>query len=107
MTKLWKEKNEERAKFWRKHIEQWAETGLSQREYCRQNNLRSNKFTYWKIKFTKMDHSGELIQIPLPLHHFKSSGLKLNIGRELQVEIPDGFKKQTLEQVLSVLKAVQ
>jgi hypothetical protein len=39
--------------------------------------------------------------------HFCQAGLKLNIGRELQVEIPDGFKKETLEQVLSVLKTVQ
>ncbi len=106
MTKPWKEKNEERAKSWRIHIEQWAESGLSQREYCRQNNLKSNRFTYWKVKYSKTDQPMELVQIPLPIDHCKSSGLKLNIGRDLQVEIPDGFEKETLEQVLLAIKVV-
>ncbi|WDP87149.1 MAG: IS66 family insertion sequence element accessory protein TnpB [Desulfobacter sp.] len=106
MTKSWKEKNQERTKFWRTHIEQWTETGLSQREYCKQNNLRSNRFTYWKVKFSKTDQPMELVQIPFPIHHFKPPGLKINIGRGLQVEIPDGFKKETLEQVLLALKVV-
>lgn len=106
MTKSWKEKNKARTDFWRVHIEQWAETGLSQREYCRQNNLRPNRFTYWKVKFNKTNQPMELVQVPLPFQHFTPSGLKLNIGRDLQVEIPDGFKKETLEQVLLALRVV-
>ena len=49
----------------------------------------------------------ELVQVPLPIHHhLRAPGLKLNIGQGLQVEIPDGFKKETLEQVLLALKVV-
>ncbi len=91
MTKSWKEKNEVRAKFWKTHIDKWAETGLSQREYCRQNNLRPNRFTYWKVKLSKTDLPMELVQIPLPIHRFKPPGLKLNIGRGLQ-QSADHFK---------------
>lgn len=106
MIKSWKEKNEERARFWQTHISQWETTGLSQKEYCRQNSLRPNRFTYWKIKLGKKDLPMELVEIPLPAHPFPSSGLKLNIGRGLQVEIPDGFKTQTLEQVLMALRVI-
>ncbi|CCK78787.1 IS66 family insertion sequence element accessory protein TnpA [Desulfobacula toluolica] len=106
MSKSWKKINEEKAIFWKTHIDQWTESRLSQIEYCRQNGLRPNRFTYWKIKFGKPNQPTGLVQVPVPTH-FCQAGLKLNIGRELQVEIPDGFKKETLEQVLSVLKAVQ
>ena len=106
MSKSWKERNQEKAIFWKKHIDQWAKSHRSQIEYCRQNDLRPNRFTYWKIKLGKPNRPTELVQVPVPTH-FCKAGLKLNIGRELQVEIPDGFKKETLEQVLSVLKAVQ
>lgn len=106
MSKSWKKINEEKAIFWKTHIDQWTESGLSQIKYCHQNDLRPNKFTYWKVKFGKPNLSTELVQVPVSAH-FCQTGLKLNIGRELQVEIPDGFKKETLEQVLSVLKAVQ
>ena len=106
MSKSWKERNKDKAMFWKTHIDQWTESCLSQIEYCRQNGLRPNRFTYWKIKFGKPNRPIGLVQVPVPTH-FRQAGLKLNIGRELQVEIPDGFKKETLEQVLSVLKAVQ
>lgn len=106
MSKSWKKINEEKAIFWKTHIDQWTESCLSQIEYCRQNNLRPNRFTYWKIKFGKPNRPTELVQVPVPTH-LCQTGLKLNIGRELQVEIPDDFKKETLEQLLSVLKAAQ
>jgi hypothetical protein len=106
MTKSWKKINNEKAIFWQTHIDQWTESCLSQREYCRQNDLRPNRFTYCKIKFGNPNRPTELVQVPMPTHSCQA-GLKLNIGRELQVEIPDGFKKETLEQVLSVLKTVQ
>jgi hypothetical protein len=105
VSKSWKEINEDRSRFWRAHIEQWPQTGLSQREYCRQNNLLPNRFTYWKTKFSKKHLPMELVQVPVPIH-FSQTGLKLNIGRGLQVEIPDGFKQETLEQVLATLKVV-
>jgi len=106
LSKSWKERNKEKAVFWQEHIDQWSQTSLSQEEYCRQNNLRPNRFTYWKIKLGKKDQPMELVEIPLPSHPFQPSGLKLNIGRGLQVEIPDGFKTQTLEQVLMALRVI-
>ena len=81
MTKSWKEVNEEKAVFWKTHINRWAESRLSQIEYCRQNNLRPNRFTYSKVKFGKPTLPMELVQVPVPTH-FRSTGLKLNIGRE-------------------------
>jgi len=105
LSKSWKEINAEKEKFWKNHIEQWMATGLSQREYCRQYSLRPNRFTYWKVKFNHADQPMELIQVPVSIHSHQP-GLKLNIGRGLQIEIPDDFKKETLEQVLLALKVV-
>ena len=105
MTKSWKKKNEELAVFWRVHIEQWSESGLTQTEYCRRNEISRDQFTYWKIKFRKQVQPKEIIQIPLPVH-IGSHGLRLNIGRSLQIEIPDNFNRTTLEQVLLTLKVL-
>ena len=105
MTKSWREKNDELAGFWRAHIEQWSLSGLTQTEYCRQNEISKDRFTYWKIKFKKQDQPKEIIQIPLPVH-LGSPGLRLNIGRSLQIEIPDDFNRGALEQVLLTLKVL-
>ena len=34
--------------FWQHHIVQWQVSGLSQAAYCRQQDLCSHQFSYWK-----------------------------------------------------------
>lgn len=35
---------------WQQHIERWETSGLTQRDYCREHNLKSHQFSYWKRK---------------------------------------------------------
>jgi transposase-like protein len=30
------------------HLARWQGSGLSQKEYCRQNNVNANTFAYWR-----------------------------------------------------------
>ena len=32
---------------WRRHVETWRESGLSQADYCRQQNLDPKTFSLW------------------------------------------------------------
>lgn len=105
MEKSYNEKNEELRKFWQSHIDQWSKTDLSQIEYCRQNDLIPHRFTYWKTKFSRQHLPVEFVQVPDPAPVFP--GLKLNIGPGLLIEIPDGFSKNTLDQVLKTLKVLR
>lgn len=106
MEKTYKEKNEERSRFWKTHIEQWSNSDLSQVEYCRQNDLIPHRFTYWKAKFSRRHLPVEFVQLPDPVPVF-SSGLKLNFGSGMQIEIPDNFSSDTLERVLSTLRILR
>ena len=45
-----KEASERRTQLWKYHLKKWSESGQSQNAYCRDNNLRPNRFTYWKNK---------------------------------------------------------
>jgi len=107
MTKSWKEKNRERQSFWKSHIDQWSESGISQLEYCRLHGLIPHRFTYWKTKFKNQHLPVEFVQVTSEAMNINLSGLKLNIGPGLQVEIPDGFCRETLEQVLATLKVLR
>jgi hypothetical protein len=82
---------------------------MSQNAYCRQNDLRPNQFTYWKIKFKNQALVPEFVQVPsTQISQARSlseeKGLRLNIDNEFQIEIPDGFSQTTLAQVLQVLR---
>lgn len=43
--------------FWRQHIAQWQASGLSQVGYCRQHELTTHQFSYWKCKFLTVSES--------------------------------------------------
>lgn len=38
---------------WKKHVEQWQRSGLSQNEYCRQHKLSKSAFSAQKTNFLK------------------------------------------------------
>lgn len=101
-------KNQKCTQFWKHHIKQWSESGMSQNAYCRQNDLRPNQFTYWKSKFKNQTLFPEFVQVPSTqitqvLNRSEQKGLRLNIDNRFQIEIPDGFSQTTLSQVLQVL----
>ena len=109
MLKTQQDINGQRQQFWQEHLKKWSESGLTQTEYCRINNLKATRFTYWKTKFNnlkvtrKTDLPVEFIQIsdqPMVTGY-----LKLNVGANFQIEIPDGFSRSTFEQVLTILRA--
>ncbi len=104
-----KKSRKELNKFWKFHIEQCSESDLTQLEYCRQNALISYRFTYWKKKIQQQSCPPvEFVQIvqKSEAENTCSSGLKLNTGQGLQIEIPDGFSRETLEQVLMTLNVL-
>lgn len=106
MEKTRREKSQALTKYWQHHINQWSESGLTQTGYCRQNNLSRDRFTYWKIKFNKKNLPVEFVQINAQPMSIGQRGLKLNISPALQIEIPDGFSRVTLEQVLMTLNVL-
>ena len=107
------EQNQEKRHFWQSHIDAWGLTGLSQAEYCRQNNLKTSRFTYWKQKLHRENLPVEFVQIstePANFDHVLQGNevpcLRLTVGSQFTIEIPDGFSPATLEQVLLTLRRV-
>jgi len=103
-----KEASEKRVQFWRYHIDQWSISGLTQNAYCRTNNLKVNRLTYWKNKFKRQNLPVEFVQVPqgqIPdeINPQPLEGLRLNVDSGFQIEIPNGFSRATLTQVLNVL----
>lgn len=106
MSERSKEEDRERSQFWKNHLDQWSRSGISQNAYCRANDLKSNRMTYWKTKFKRQSYPVEFVQIsPARILHSQSREvLRLNVEAGFQIEIPDGFSKITLTQILQVIK---
>jgi len=105
-------RNEQRSQFWQSHLETWKDSGLSQAEYCRQKELKSRIFTYWKLKLSSQDSPVELVQVctesipSIPRFNHSGSPLRLTVNCRFAIDIPDGFSQSTLLQVLQTLQEV-
>ena len=104
--------DQKRRQFWQSHLKAWSLTGLSQIEYCRQNDLKANRFTYWKRKFQRENLPVEFVRIPAEpvksalLFCNNEASLHLTVDSRFTIEIPDGFTPVTLEQVLLTLQGI-
>jgi len=99
------DKNNKKDAFWQYHIKLWSDSGFSQAEYCRNNSLKIKSFGYYKSKLQRRNLPVEFVQISDALNP-NLPGLKLNIGSNLQIEIPDGFSRDTLEHTLKTLSVL-
>jgi hypothetical protein len=41
----------ERQAYWRDQLLQWAQSGISQKQFCQQRDLSPHAFTWWKAKY--------------------------------------------------------
>ena len=54
-----------RAKYWRKHVDAFHASGLSQGEYCRRFDVKQPTLRYWRLRFG--EKPGELQRKPVQL----------------------------------------
>jgi len=105
------EEQEQKRSYWKQQIEQWQQTGLSQAEYCRRNNLKHHQLAYWRKRCLKTEsavsfaavHLEDLLDIPAPPNQ---SSLAVVIDNQFKVEIAAGFDPQLLRQVVTALRGL-
>ena len=105
------EQLEQKRNYWKQHIDSWQETGLTQAEYCRRNNLKHHQLVYWKKRFLKTETGVSFV--PFKLEDFfdipaqsDCAALYLVINNQLKVEIRAGFDAQLLRQLIFTLRGL-
>ena len=108
------EQLEQKRIYWKQHIDSWQETGLTQVEYCRRNNLKHHQLVYWKKRFLKTEtdvcfvplklDAVDLLDIPAQPDH---ASLNLVINNHFKIEIRAGFDALLLRQVIVALRGIE
>lgn len=97
-----------------RHIAAWRQSGLSQKAYCRQQNIRPSTFANW-VKKDSTRWPVELVAVPdelCKLHQSAittvstSSGLSLVFGRCCRIEIAKQFDAETFGRLVAVVEGI-
>lgn len=111
MGKEHKTDNELR-QFWQMAVDTWQSSGLSVRQFCRQEGLSEPSFYSWRKKLIKCDMpengklkepaSSDFIAVSLPQSH--SAGLELVLSSGNTLRISPSVDSKTLILAISVLQ---
>jgi hypothetical protein len=97
---------------WKTHLESWKNSGLSQAEYCKRNNLKPVTFSYWKCRQkNEANQSSGFVAVNIPKTIAKS---KYNASDSFRIDLPDGMKltfsiqtaPERIAKIISVLRRV-
>ena len=105
------EQLEQKRSYWKQQIEQWQQSGLSQAEYCRRNNLKHHQLVYWKKRFLKTETDVSFVPLKfedlldLPARSEPAS-LTLVINNQFKIEIRAGFDRPLLRQLILALQGL-
>lgn len=76
--------------FWKNHFENWKQSGISQKQYCFENNIKLSTFSYWiaRLRRKPNDIKG-FIEIP-GIKTTKADFIELIIKNKIVIRIrPD------------------
>jgi hypothetical protein len=103
---------DDQQQFWRMAIETWQASGLSIRQFCKQEGLPEPAFYSWRKKLAGDDseqdnqdkaESSAFIEVAMPQNASAAIELLLTSGNTLR--IPADINAATLSTVLSVVRA--
>ena len=112
------EGNEERAPYWRRHVEAFEASGQTRREYSEQHGIKVKQLDYWRGIARQGKSSRPIIQgkssssfgqwIPVQVSeapNVEESQINIWVGTA-RIEVRHGFDRELLLQVLRALEGI-
>ena len=103
---------QDKREYWFHHVELWNNSGLSQAEYARQNQLSLRKLNYYKRLLLRTQPPQYQPLIPAVVieettaPEIRSSGITLVSPTGFHIELGDNFDQSALHKVITILKEV-
>ena len=95
---------ENRKHYWQEHLKSYYESGLSQREYCRQADIGYWSFNQWKRRIENTQESTALTEVPRKVPNQSSisdNRIIVKLNNEIQISLPASISQETLTTILN------
>lgn len=93
--------------FWEAHLERWAQSGLSQRSYCREHTLKPHQFYYWRRCILKPQPEISFLPVRLLQEHSQHpQTVRLLMPNGYTIELEGWNEPAKIERLLAMVAAL-
>lgn len=95
--------------FWENHIEQWRRSDLSQSTYCRNHDLKTHRFFYWRRRVLETPSDVSFVPLALPVnpaHHHRAADVRICTPNGFTIELGGCDEPVALEQLIAMVAAL-
>lgn len=86
-----------KAEIWQQHINAWQASGLSQVDFCRQQNIKQHNLQYWRKRLILCEDN---VSTFVPVTFKRPVPVRLILSTQVSVELPS----ESLPDVLLALR---
>ena len=102
-------KKEQYRKLWKQRIEDFRQSDLTIKAWCKANEVKEHQFYYWRKKFNEKQSSATSL-VPIDFGKIMSSvkqqgSIKIHIG-SIYLEVEPEFNPSLLKDIMKVLMEV-
>ena len=97
--------------YWKRQIESWQGSGMSQSDFCRKHNLKPYLFTYWKKRFVQSKTGITFVPVRFRQEEHASSAAirpksqRIIVGTDIQIEVNQNFDPRFLRAVIDAVRS--
>ena len=97
----------EKRQFWEEHIQAWKQSGRTQAEYCRQNNLKNHRWWYWRKRISQpSDTDVRFVPLRFPSGKISQSGIRVVTPNGYRIEFDNGFDFSKLRPLIAAVQGL-
>lgn len=96
----------EKQAFWRSKLQEYRQSGLGRREFCKRHRLKTTTMDYWFRRLGKPGGSQGLVELKVATLQAPMGVLEVLVAGRYRVAVHHGFDSQLLGEVVKALETL-
>ena len=93
--------------FWKRKLQEYRKSGLSRRDFSRQNGVNKSTLDYWFARISKEENKSALVEVKPAYIQVPDHSLRIVVAGKYGIEVHRGFDPILFAEVVKALESLR
>ena len=93
--------------FWRRKYQEYRKSGLSRRDFSRENGVNKSTLDYWFARISKEENKTALVEVKPTCIRVPDHSLRIVVADKYRIEVLRGFDPILFAEVVKALESLR